>query len=98
MRRLLCIFSLLTLVFMTSCGYHEGITSPADESYLTFTGNTEGAVVFVEGHQPFQVEPGNKAFRVTPGKKHIRVEKNGLVVVERDILLGDQQTREVEIP
>ncbi|MEQ1602540.1 MAG: hypothetical protein HOP04_06940 [Methylophilaceae bacterium] len=40
----------------------------------------------------------NTHYKVTPGKHRIQVVKNGEVVIDRELLIGDGITREIIIP
>lgn len=95
------------------CGeYREGIIQKAEKSFLWFTGETENAVVFVDGKEfarlsaaTYVDDQGQKKqkkdvtyYQLEPGRHEIRIEKGGNVVVNRTVLLGNQMTKEIMVP
>lgn len=89
---------LTAALFTTGCGYKEGVVSGDTVAYLYFSGKTENAAVSVDGGETFTVEPGrDHRYKIKPGKHNIKVYKNGSVVVDREIYVGDGIAREIEI-
>jgi len=95
---LIILLSIFTL--MTGCGYKEGVTSSERVAYLYFTGNAKGAEVRVGKDTHFTVKKlgVNEQYKVSPGKHLIVVIQDGKVVVKRNLLLGDGQAREINVP
>jgi hypothetical protein len=75
---------------------NTGTITHAAISYFAFVGETRGATVSVDD-QPAVPLDGAK-LSIEPGRHHIRVTKEGKVVVDRDVLVGDQQTMEISVP
>lgn len=106
----------ITLLFLTSCGYREGVIIAERAAFVTFSGNTVGATVKIDESDFFELfdeEKGltsfsdtgekekrlsSKHYRLTPGKHRILVKRNGVIIVDREVLLGDGITREVLLP
>jgi len=99
--RTLFIFSLLSMT--SACSYNtysSGQTTAEPVSYLYFSGNITGAEVSIDGAPSFLVtKVGSKQqYKVTPGKHTIIVTKQGKIVVQRSVLLGDGHEKEINIP
>ena len=103
MRKTIYLFSIACLfIFLTSCGYKEGITQPSSNSYLKFTGNTHNALVIIDDSNPFPIQTSNENGRVihyqlSPGKHRIIVKRNNDVVLNREVLIGNGMTKEINI-
>jgi hypothetical protein len=95
----LLIVSLL-LVMTTACGYNTGVSSSEPVSYIYFTGDAEGAEVFIDDTSAFVVnKTGNKnQYKVSPGKHVITIKKGNKVLVKRSVLLGDGHEKEFNVP
>lgn len=100
--RTLFIFSLL--VITSACSsyntYSSGQTTAEPVSYLYFSGNITGAEVSIDDAPSFMVTKAGpkQQYKVTPGKHTIVVTKQGKVVVQRNVLLGDGHEKEINIP
>jgi hypothetical protein len=106
MRRSLILVSLCAL-FLVGCGAHEGVTTPADVAWIQFSGDTRGALASIDGAEAFLLRPEQyskkdssapKHYQVNPGKHHIVVTRNGKIIVERIVLIGNQQIKEILVP
>ncbi|MBL4942583.1 MAG: hypothetical protein JKY81_13090 [Colwellia sp.] len=92
------------LILASACSsyntYSTGSVTTEPVSYLYFSGNIEGAEVSIDGAPAFLVTKSGakQQYKVTPGKHTIVVSKQGTVVVERNILLGDGHEKEIHIP
>lgn len=110
--RIITLF-LTILLFVAGCGYKEGVRNTEPQSYLWFTGNTSGAVVYVDDNQPFELEASTLSadsddtdaqkksltyYQTTPGKHNVIVKRNGEVVVNRAFMIGNGMTKEIQIP
>ena len=103
---------LAVLLFLASCGYKEGVVNSERKSYLQFTGNTSGAVVYLDDDQPFELKKNVFAaestdesereslvhFQTTPGKHTVVVKRDGQVLVNRSFMIGNGMTKEIQIP
>ncbi len=107
-------FILAFTLLAAGCGLKEGVIQKAPRSYLWFTGNTEGAVVFIDKRNPIELnmsstgdektrdEPADTAkkiyYEIDPGKHTVIIKKSGQVVVNRTLLLGNGIITEIKIP
>lgn len=97
---------IVTILFMltSACSsyntYSSGSITTEPVSYLYFTGNIEGAEVSIDGAPVFIVTKSGakQQYKVTPGKHTIVVSKQGTVIVNRSVLLGDGHEKEIQIP
>ena len=102
-----------TVLVVTGCGYQEGIRQPDRQSYVWFSGDTDGAFAIIDNDTPFEIVPtysvdretGEKVkkksrtlYQIKPGKHEIVVQKNGKVVVNRVLIIGSGATKEVRVP
>ncbi len=101
------IFPALVLFLIISCGYYEGVVQPTPKSYLSFTGNVEGAIASVDNtvtlylDRELRAADGGKRtvlFQITPGKHNVIVTKMGREVVNRVVIVADGATKEIEVP
>ncbi|TWX72632.1 hypothetical protein [Colwellia sp. C1TZA3] len=100
MKRLNLVLVLLFASMVTACGYNSGVRTPDSVSYVYFTGNAVGTEVVVGSRTPFIVDKlGYKnVYEVSPGKQRVTIRKNGKVLVDRVVLLGDGQDKEFNVP
>lgn len=99
--RTLFLFSLLATT--SACSYNtysSGQTTTDPVSYLYFSGNITDAEVSIDGAPSFLVTKAGpkQQYKVIPGKHTIIVTKQGKVVVQRSVLLGDGHEKEISIP
>lgn len=91
------------LLTISSCGYIEGVVQPSDKSYLVFTGNTDNIHIFIDNNEPFSVQTSADNGRLThyqiaPGKHNIVIKKASEIVLQREILIGNGMTKEIQVP
>ncbi|MBA6364972.1 hypothetical protein H4J56_05960 [Colwellia sp. BRX8-4] len=93
----LCVF---IAMYLSACGYSEGVRTAEPVSYVYFTGNAEGAEVTVGKGEAFVVDKlgARKIYKVASGKQQVTITKNGVIVVNRIVLLGDGQSKEFNVP
>jgi hypothetical protein len=105
---------LVLLALFTGCGLKEGVVQKESRSFLWFTGNTENAIVFIDDLNPIILnekssdtsneaenntkKSGQVHYEISPGKHTIIVKKSGAEIVNRNILLGNGITKEIQIP
>ena len=107
------ILGLFVFLLCVGCGLKEGVVQKEAKSYLWFTGNTEGALVYIDDLKPIELgknyyidsETGEKTeknkeihYELTPGKHRVIVKKMGTKIVNRIVLLGNGIVKEIEIP
>jgi len=98
LRALLALLGVLALG--NGCWHSDsGTITKASASFLVFSGNPINAVVTVD-NRPFTLTEDNakNLFEVPPGIHRVKIEKQGRVVVDREILLTDKQRVEIAIP
>lgn len=95
-----------------SCGLKTGIEQSAERSYLKFTGNVKGASVSIDEGAPFdlvrdteyieqqgeKLQAKTRLFEIKPGKHSVIVSREGEVLVDRVFLIGNNQTKEIQVP
>jgi len=90
--------ALLLVALLAGCGYKEGVRTEAQKSFLYFSGDVDGALVSVDGGAQFSVKPGkDNLYSIPPGKHKVFVTREGRVIVERDIYVGDGVAKEIEV-
>lgn len=89
----------LVVLSLSACAYNEGVIQPAEQSFLKFTGNPEGASVQIDQSQPFELnDVSGKIYKVQPGKHIIKIFRNGNLLVDRVLILDNETTKEVDVP
>lgn len=91
--RVLFVFA---FVLFAGCASETGTVTRAPISHFSFVGNIKSAVVSIDEQQGVILD-GNKLV-TSPGKHRIRITKGGRLVVDREVMVGDQQTLEISIP
>ena len=98
MKKTLVIITTATLLLFSGCGYKEGVKTDAQKAYLYFTGPVEGAQVSIDSGASFEVQAGpNNRYEIEPGKHRLEVLKEGRVIIERTIFVGDGVAKEIEV-
>ena len=107
------ILGLFVFLLIVGCGLKEGVVQKEAKSYLWFTGNTEGVIVYIDDLKPIELgknyytdsETGEKIgknkeihYELTPGKHRIIVKKMEAKLVNRIVLLGNGIIKEIKIP
>jgi hypothetical protein len=85
-------------LFFVGCGSKEGVRSEAQKSYLYFTGNVDDVSVSIDKAAAFEVKAGeNNQYTTKPGKHLIEVYRDGVLIIKREIYLGDGVAKEIEV-
>ena len=97
-RAILILFGVLAIA--SGCWHSDsGTITKSAASFLVFSGDTTNALVTVDNRAFALTEENAKNhFELSPGIHRVKVEKQGHVVVDREILLSDRQTVEVAVP
>ena len=85
---------------LTGCGgYKTGIVSEAQQSYLFFNAEAQGAEYSIDGSSWYKIEKTgeNELYPTLPGKHRIKVRKGESVIVDRMVLLGDSMSKEIKV-
>ncbi len=81
------------------CGYREGTLVKDPVSYLWFTGDIAQANVIIDDKKPFELtKEGLVYYQIPPGTHRIIVKKGEVVVVDRILIIGNETTKEIQIP
>jgi len=97
----------LILLALGGCGYYEGVVQPTPQSYLSFLGNTDGAVAVIDDRTTLNLgqelrgaenEKKTVLFQLAPGKHKVVVTRMGREVVNRIVIVGDGATKEIQVP
>ena len=108
---LLCFVAAAVFV-LNACSYTTGVVQSDKRSFIRFSGNIEKAVVYIDDAEPFELGKKSSSthsdnigaknlsisYQLQPGKHTVVVRRNGEVVVNRELLLGNNVTTEVEVP
>ena len=98
MKYLLSIAALLLLIGFSGCGYKEGVATGDQKSYLYFSGDLDNIKVSVDGGAQFSVKSGrDNQYEIKPGKHIVTIYKNSVIIVQREIFLGDGIAKEMEV-
>lgn len=97
-RRIVAI-ALGMMSLFSGCAHQTGTITRSAASFLMFKGDATDARITIDG-RTFNLTKDNAKdhFEITPGVHRVTIEKQGRVVVDREILLSDRQTIEVAIP
>ena len=91
--------AVLLAFLLASCGgYNESITQKADKSFVKFVGKTEQVSVSIDGGKAFPLNPEIEVYQVTPGKHRVTIYRGDKLVVDRNLIIDNQTTMEVQIP
>ncbi|MFT5660863.1 MAG: hypothetical protein ACI9TV_001507 [Sulfurimonas sp.] len=98
MKIIISIMALISMLFLSGCGYKEGVISVEGKSYVYFTGYTNDIEVSIDGGGPFKVKNGkNNQYVLKPGKHLIEVFRNNSTIVKREIYLGNEVGKEIGV-
>jgi hypothetical protein len=98
MRYILLVLTILAVVSFSGCGYKEGVATGAQKSYLYFTGNVDGAAVSIDDSEEFEVKAGrDNQYGIKPGKHIITIYKDDMLILKREIFVGDGIAKEIEV-
>jgi len=85
-------------LLFAGCGYKEGISTGQQQSFIYFSGNTENITVSINDGAQFTVKSGrDNQYKVDEGKSTIHVYRNGKIIVEREVYIGDGVSKEIGV-
>jgi hypothetical protein len=106
MRQGLIAIALLSML-LQGCyyGHRESNTQQSNECYIMFVGDLNNVSVSID-EQEFAPIPGKAddpraaqhKYRIKPGNHMILAERDGNLVLQKKIYIGQGETREVRIP
>lgn len=88
----------LTLVASCGGGYTSGTVQSAEESFLKFTGNTIGVTISVDAGTPFPYSKETDLYKLKPGSHAVKVYRGAQLVVDRQLVLDNHVTFEIDVP
>jgi hypothetical protein len=93
-------FLISATLAVSGCYTTTGTLSREPVGYLQLSGVREGLTAMVDDLQPVAIAPtdGQARLQVSPGRHRIRVQQGETVLVDRTILVSDQQTLEISVP
>lgn len=83
--------------FLAFGGNTAGATVRIDDGISFSLGEGRGTTITSATGEKEKYLAGTH-YRIVPGKHRIQVEKNGELVVDRELLIGDGTTREISVP
>ena len=98
MRYFFISLGLIIILMFAGCGYKEGVSTPDQVAYLFFSGNTDNVTVSIDNGEQFTVRAGrDNQYKIRPGKYLIHVYREGKIIVEREIYVGDGVAKEIGV-
>ena len=99
-KRNLCAVFLLLVLGLSGCALQTGTITRAPASAFLFSGKTSGVVVVIDDSAPVTLGEGSKSVKLPtiPGKHRVRVTRQGDLIDDREVLIGDQQSFEIALP
>lgn len=98
MKKIVIILGALSILFLSGCGYKEGVATATQKSYIYFSGNANSAEASIDGGAHFDITSGqDNQYALKPGKHLIEVYRDGVMVVKREVFLGDGIAKEIEV-
>ena len=86
----------------SGCSSSSGTISREPRSYLQITGGlgAKALAASIDELPAVNIVPNAKGAKIeiAPGKHRVRIRRDGEIVVDRMILVSDEQTMEVSIP
>jgi hypothetical protein len=95
----LSIIILLISFLICSCGgYNEGIIQKSEKGFLKFVGDIKTVTLVIDQGEAFLLDPKIEVYQVKPGKHTIKMYRNNNLIVNRNVIVDNQTTMEIEIP
>ena len=93
-----CLFGLALLV--TGCSSSSGTLSKDPVAFLRITGIKDNLIATVDELPAVSLLPEDKPtiLQLVPGKHRIKIMHGEALLVDRVVLISDQQTLEISIP
>jgi len=98
MKKIVIALGLFVFLSISGCGYKEGTVNTAQKSYLFFSGNVKNVEVSIDEGKRFSVLGGQKnQYALKPGKHKIEVYREGKIIVKREVYIGEDISKEIEV-
>lgn len=93
-----CVLTGLWALGSAGCSLQTGTLTRTPEAQFSFKGDTANARVVIDDDSPKELVNSPAIIPTAPGKHRVRVTKGAALVVDREVLIGDQQTFEIVVP
>lgn len=92
--------TLVIVMLLGACGSTHGVRTSEQASFVYFSGSAKGAQVTVGDGEMFIIDKigERNLYKVASGKQQVIIKKDGVIVVDRLVLLGDGQSKEFNVP
>ncbi|MCD6174036.1 MAG: hypothetical protein J7J96_09680 [Sulfurimonas sp.] len=98
MKKIILTMGLIASIFLSGCGYKEGVATATQKSYLYFTGNINNTMISIDNGDKFSVHAGkNNQYLVKPGKHLVEVYRDNTLIIKRNIFISDGIAKEFEV-
>lgn len=87
-------------LLMSGCSSTTGTLSKEPIAFLSISGITDNLTATVDELAPISLAPQSKpvTLQVAPGKHRVRILRGQALLVDRVVLISDQQTLEISVP
>jgi hypothetical protein len=93
--------TMFLVMLVAACGgSNHGAYTSEQVAVIYFSGAAKGAQVTVGEGEMFVVDKQGErnSYKVAAGKQKVVIKKDGVIVVDRLVLLGDGQSKEFNVP
>ncbi len=98
MKKIILMISLFAFMFLSGCTYKEGVVNASQKSSLYFTGSLKNTMVSIDNGERFSVKVSkDNQYFLTSGKHIVQVYKDKILIIHREIFLGDGIAKEIEV-
>jgi hypothetical protein len=96
--KLIAVTFFLSLILSSCGGYNTGILQKSDKGFIKFSGNTVGMSISLDDGVRFTKDEKVDLIELKPGKHTIKVFRDETLMVNRIIIVENQNTIEIEVP
>ncbi len=95
-----CLLFLSLAVWLSACSSSSGTLSRAPIGFVELSNVSRPLTVVVDDQNELEVPAQRKpaTLQIAPGKHRVRIWSDGTLIVDRVVLVGDQQTLQIQIP
>ncbi len=100
MKKFINYLPIIAVLFTSGCYSISGTISKEPLAYLRITGVQDKLILNVDDASPVIITPQKDPIniQVTPTKHSIKIMRGDAIIVNRIVLLSDQQTLEISVP
>ena len=88
----------LSIILSACGGYNTGILQKSEKGFIKFSGNTVGMTISLDEGERFTKDEKIDLIEIKPGKHSVKVFRNESLMVNRIIIVENQNTVEIEVP